>query len=104
MIRTLLEAITPVSDPFHVPPFVPGSVFYGTRPPVDLAMEDVAVLQAGWQCNESAARALKCLRVVVEVLGLLGVLDAKAHVDAVVALIEKRVVLANYAMAVGAVT
>ncbi|MNK97478.1 hypothetical protein D3C87_1178120 [compost metagenome] len=67
-------------------------------------MKDVAVFQAGRQCNESAARALKCLGVVVEVLGLPRVLDAKAHVDAVVALIEKRVVLANYAMAVGAVT
>ncbi|MNT47607.1 hypothetical protein D3C72_1843380 [compost metagenome] len=67
------------------------------------AVQEVALLLAGAQRAESAVGALEGLGAVEEVLGLPRVLDAEADVDAVVALVEKRAVLADDAMAVGAV-
>jgi hypothetical protein len=98
LICAFLEARALVSDPFHVPPFVRSSVFYGTRLPVDFAMDDVAVLQAGRSAIRVPPGHSNAMELSKKFLGCWG--HAKAHVDAVIALIEKRVVLANHAMAV----
>ena len=68
-------------------------------PPV----QDIAAILARPQGTDAAVRAGEGPRTVKQILGLLGVLDAKAHIYVVRTLIEQAGILADDAVAVRSV-